>query len=282
MSKKLITKKQQQILTLILAFRFINSKQLQKFLGHTDHRRINSWLKDLADKEYIVRDYHPVFGTLTKPAVCYLSLLGRRYLRDSLFFDDNKYLMTLRGDKKRSKAFRIKCQLIADFYLTLFEGKEKAFISSIQDYLHDGVILPSHAYQFFTPAFYHELDFVLLPYFKPDAYIYQHTKKGIIHTCIFALDAYIPRLMLHYLLKRLFQAFDEAHLEDDVASLHFYFVCPNNIVIIYLKRLLRSFLGRYYKSKPLLFYFATRNELSKKKEGNIEEVRWQVVSSRDY
>ena len=52
---KLITKKQETILTLIFTFRFINSKQIQEFLQHKDHRRINSWLKDLTEKEYVER-----------------------------------------------------------------------------------------------------------------------------------------------------------------------------------------------------------------------------------
>src|SRR5260370_33634477 len=103
MSKKLITNKQQNILILLLTFRFINSKQIQQFLNHKDHRRINAWLKDLAEKQYIVREYKPIYGTLTKPAVCYLSLLGRQYIRDVLYFTDDTYLTRLRGDKESSK-----------------------------------------------------------------------------------------------------------------------------------------------------------------------------------
>lgn len=55
MAKKLLTKIQQTILTLLFTFRFINSKQIQQFLQHKDHKRINSWLKDLEEKGYIVR-----------------------------------------------------------------------------------------------------------------------------------------------------------------------------------------------------------------------------------
>jgi hypothetical protein len=172
MTKKIITKKQQAILSLILTFRFINSKQIQQFLGHKDHRRINAWLKDLAEKQYIIREYKPVFGTLTKPAVCYLSLLGRQYIRDTLFFMDDKYLTRLRGDKERSKSFRIRCQFIADFYLIIFKGKEKELVTSIDEILKDGVTVKPNTFQFFTPAFYSEIAFVLLAYLKPDAYIY--------------------------------------------------------------------------------------------------------------
>ncbi len=282
MSKKIITKKQETILTLILIFRFINSKQIQQFLGHKDHRRINSWLKDLAEKQYIIREYKPVFGTLTKPAVCYLSLLGRQYIRDTLYFMNNTYLVRLRGDKERSKSFRIRCQLIADFYLIIFAGKEKELVTSIEEYLKEGVTIKSNIHQFFTPAFYSELEFVLLSHLKPDAYVYKQTKTGITHSCIFVLDAYIPRLMLQYTLKRIFQALDEENWEDDgIASLHLYFVCPNNMVIIYLRKLLKSFMERYYGNIPLLFHFATINQLYKRKTEKSVKTDWITVSSND-
>ncbi len=51
MAKKIVTKKQEEILQLLYIFRFLNSRQVQEFLGHKDHRRINSWLKDLVKKE---------------------------------------------------------------------------------------------------------------------------------------------------------------------------------------------------------------------------------------
>ncbi len=282
MSKRFITKKQETILLLILTFRFINSKQIQQFLGHKDHRRINAWLKDLAEKHYIVREYKPVFGTLTKPAVCYLSLLGRQYIRNTLFFMDDKYLVRLRDDTKRSKSFKVKCQLIADFYLIIYVGKEKELVTSIEEIVKEGVTMKPKVLQFFTPAFFSELDFVLLAHLKPDAYVSKQTKTGIVHTCIFVLDAYIPRLMLHYLLKRIFQALDEETWEDDeVASLHLYFVCPNNMVIIYLRRLLSSFMESYYGSKPLMFHFATRNQLYKQKREKLTNTGWITVSSTD-
>src|SRR3989337_671088 len=103
MSKKIMTNKQNTILTLLLTFRFLNSKQIQQFLNHKDHRRINSWLKDLTDKEYIERDFRPVYGNLTKPAVFNLSPIGRKYMRETYWIVSRKYLGKLREDKDRSK-----------------------------------------------------------------------------------------------------------------------------------------------------------------------------------
>ena len=47
-----ITPKQQEIPKLIYKFRFLNRIQIQTLLNHKDKRRINSWLKDLSEKEY--------------------------------------------------------------------------------------------------------------------------------------------------------------------------------------------------------------------------------------
>src|SRR5258708_26470394 len=102
MSKKIITNKQNTIITLLLTFRFLNSKQIQQFLNHKDHRRINGWLKDLNEKEYIERDFTPIYGILTKPAIYFLSPKGRKHVRDSRWDVSSKYLGRLREDIKRS------------------------------------------------------------------------------------------------------------------------------------------------------------------------------------
>lgn len=283
MIKKILTKKQQTILTLILTFRFINSKQIQQFLGHKDHRRVNAWLKDLMEKQYVNRDYMPIFGTLTKPAIYSLATLGRQYIREIFNPWDTTYLKRLRDDTKRSKAFKIKCQLIADCYLILFTGKEKELIGSIYQILTEGVELKANTLQFFTPAFYSELayDFPLLLHLKPDAYVYKRTKKGIDHTCIYVIDAYVPRLTLQYMLKNIFKILDQESWEkEDVLSLQLYIICPSNMVIVYLRRLLKSFLDRYYGSTPLLFHFATRNQLYKRKQEKSQKTDWITVSSQ--
>src|SRR5579864_1383619 len=117
MAKKIITKKQHIILLLIYIFRFVNRKQIQEFLDHRDHRRINAWLKDLTTKQYIERDFKVVYGILTKPAVYNLTTKGRKYIKESFRYHMPVYLKRIARDKDASKAFRIKCQIIADWYL---------------------------------------------------------------------------------------------------------------------------------------------------------------------
>ncbi len=295
MAKMILTKKQKLILMLLYCFRFLNSKQIQEFLGHKDHRRINSWLKDLAEKGYIVRDFKPIFGTLTKPAVCYLAASGRGYIRNGHPYRFPKYLKRIARDKKASKAFRIRCQIIADWYLMLFPNTNKVKTKTktgiaIVDYLETQLTtdipeskekLPINISQFFTPAYLPSS--VLLEKIKPDAYLRKRTTKGVTHGFLFVLDAYIPRFLLRYSLKRIFDSLDEEYWEQEsIHSLKFYFLCPNNVIIVYLRRLLPSFLESYYGETPLQFHFATRNQLYKRKNGDTEKINWLSFSSEDY
>lgn len=282
MSKKIITKKQQTILTLILTFRFINSKQIQKFLQHKGHRRSNEWLKDLVKKGYIDMDFKPVFGTLTKPAIYNLTTLGRSHIRNTYTHVSRKYLSRLRDDSERSKAYRIKCQIIADFYIIVFSGQIPEFVKIIEEILTNRVKLYYNKFQFFTQAFYDQLDFVLLPLLKPDAYVYMRRKDGITHTSIYVLDAYIPRMMLRYSILNIFTVLNDEYWEDEsIDTLQFYFVCPNNVIIVYLKRLLPSFLEKYYGGKEIIFHFATRNQLYNRQKYKTK-TGWITISSKDY
>lgn len=283
MSKKLITNKQNTILTLLLTFRFLNSKQIQQFLNHKDHRRINGWLKDLTDKGYIERDFTPIYGILTKPAVFNLSPLGRKYIRDTYQDVSRKYLGKLREDVKRSKAFRTKCQVLADIYLAHYPDKVDKLIEEITEYLNEGVLLEDNKSQFFTPAFYEDLEEIIpILKLKPDAYMYEKDKEGITHCVFYVLDSYVPRLMLQYFLKNIFTTLDEEYWEEDnIHSLQIYVLCPNNMVIIYLRRLLKSFLERYYGGKELIFHFATRNQLAKRIKTKSGKTGWITVSSED-
>lgn len=299
MSKKIVTNKEKVIQTLIYTFRFINSKQIQQFLNHKDHRRINGWLKDLVDKGYIERDYKPIYGILTKPAVYSLTALGRKYIRHAYGYFFPKYLKRMARDNKASKSFKIRCQIIADWYLTLFpapkntEGEKKTQTKTgidILDYLiielttdkgDEEEKIPINKLQFFTPAFFPS--FILLEKIKPDAYLRRRTTKGIVHGLLFVLDAYIPRFVLRYAIKRIFDTLDEEYWEDEsILSLQFYFLCPNNKIIIYLRRLLPSFIERYYGGKKLTFFLATRNQLYNKKNGKTETIKWATFPSMDY
>ncbi len=295
MSKKIITNKQKIIQTLLYTFRFLNSKQIQKFLQHKDHRRINKWLKDLSDKQYIERDFKPIFGTLTKPAVYNLAAKGRGYIRNAYTYHFPRYLKRIARDNKASKSFRIRCQIIADYYLLLFppEQRNNQAKTTIGIDIIDHLVIqlttdmdekkekiPMNTLQFFTPAYFPP--FVLLEGIKPDAYIRKRTTRGIRHTFLFVIDAYIPRFLLRYSLKHIFDTLDEEYWEDEsIHSLQFYFLCPNHKIIIYLRRTLPSFLENYYGSHEIIFYFGTRNQLYEGLKNPEKEIKWITISSKE-
>jgi len=277
-----LTKKQQTILTLLFTFRFINSKQIQQLLNHKDHRRINSWLKDLVEKEYIGRDFQPIFGTLTKPAVYFLSVKGRDFIRKTFFVDDI-YLARLREDKKRFKSFRIRCQIVVDCFLLLFSDQVIEYPGVISKWLDTGFMLnTSKQFQFVTPAFYEDLDCTLTSLLKPDAYVYLKNTDGINHLFFSILDAYIPKMMIRNKVQHIFTTLDEERWEDDtIRSLQFYVICPNNVIIIYLKRMLTTLLEGYYGKAELSFNLATRNQLNKRKGNPTAPTGWVTISSVD-
>ena len=277
-----ITKRQQTILTILFTFRFINSKQIQQLLNHKDHRRINSWLKDLVEKEYIERDFQPVFGTLTKPAIYFLSVKGRDFIRKTYFVDDI-YLARLREDRKRSKSFRIRCQIVADCFLILIPDQVADYIRVFEKWLSHGVtFIKSKQFQLVTPAYFEELDFELLTTLKPDIYGYLKQPSGITNALFYVLDAYIPRMMLRNIIRKIFTTLDEENWENEnIRSLQFYFVCPNNVIIIYLKRLLPTLLEGYYGKAELSFHFATRNQIYKRRDNKTTITGWISISSKD-
>lgn len=123
-----ITDKQKEIMDLIFRFRFVNRYQIQKLLHHKDPKRINAWLKDLVDKNYLGRIYSHKLLENTKPAIYYLNNNGIVWVRykPGLGLDgelDFKYLKKFYQDKHASLTFINHCIALCEFY-TQFKGYE--------------------------------------------------------------------------------------------------------------------------------------------------------------
>lgn len=116
----LITKTQKQIIFLLLKFRFITISQLQKYLNHKNHHRINEWLNDLEDKKYIsvIKDAK----NITKSHIFCLNTQARHILKEGCNED---FLNRLYKEKKLSVAFKNHCLFIVDIYLFFLSQKEK-------------------------------------------------------------------------------------------------------------------------------------------------------------
>ena len=112
------TNKQQEILKYLYHFRFLNRIQIQALLKHKDYKTIYLWLKDLTEKEYIIRIYSTKFPDNTKPAIYYIGSNGIKFLR--LNTDCPKeQINKLWREKDRQQTFISNCQLLADVYIDL-------------------------------------------------------------------------------------------------------------------------------------------------------------------
>lgn len=113
------TPKEQEIIRQQYMYRFLNSKQIQKFLNHKNRKTINTWLPDLVQKGYLNRMYDPTsFLGRTQPAIYYLGINGIRWLKTQAEYDP-AVLQKLYRDKNRSDIFISTCQLVADICLDL-------------------------------------------------------------------------------------------------------------------------------------------------------------------
>ncbi|HUD44445.1 MAG TPA: replication-relaxation family protein [Patescibacteria group bacterium] len=113
MTQTTITKKQQEILTLLPRFRFLNRLQIQSLLHHKDENRINIWLKDLVENHYIKRLYdNGIVGKNRIPAVFYLDTLGIRFVKGLGWYEKDT-INKLYRDKNRTENFRNHCLTLA-------------------------------------------------------------------------------------------------------------------------------------------------------------------------
>jgi len=117
-----ITKTQKQILLFLLKFRFTTVSQLQKYLNHKNHHRINNWLTDLKDKKYICVNKDS--KDITKPYIYCLNTQARHILRQNI--DISKiFLNRLYKEKNLTNIFKNHCLFIVDVYLFFLTHKEK-------------------------------------------------------------------------------------------------------------------------------------------------------------
>jgi len=113
-----ITKQQQTILLLLYRFRFLNRIHIQTLLNHKTFNRINVWLKDLTEKNYIGKIVDTESKINIIPSKYYLSVNAIRYLKTQPNCE-LKYLSKLYRENKRSEAFIDQCLFIADIYIYL-------------------------------------------------------------------------------------------------------------------------------------------------------------------
>lgn len=76
------TPKQETIINYIYQFRFLNRIQIQTLMHHKDYKRINAWLKELTEENFLGRIYSKRLLENTKPAIYYLSGKGIKFMHE--------------------------------------------------------------------------------------------------------------------------------------------------------------------------------------------------------
>lgn len=223
-----ITSKQQEILTLLYTFRFLDRTHIQILLGHKDKRRILSWLKDLREKSYVDWHYNADdFAAKTKPAIYYLNLNGIRYLRGLNTYPSGE-LRKRYKEPTRTPSFIDKCLLIADCCTALQTQSNKDV-----------------SYGYVTDADYvdqnhndHSLNKL-----KPNLFFTKQQSEMKVSYLLEVFDTTLPRYQLRKRLKDYVDYLaneDWGDTLDEVPTV--LFVCPNTADLLYVKRRVRKLL----------------------------------------
>lgn len=230
MKKIKITPKQHEILILLYRYRFLNRKQIQKFLNHKYPRRINSWLKDMTDKKIINRKYSKKLKENTKPAIYHLSSGSKKILSDSDQIN-KKLLNRVYQEKNRSKKFIKHCLLTTDIFF----------------HLQDQSLVLDNKLHYYTKTDLSIYDY--FPYRLPDAYIVLETNKNDIRRYFLQIiDNKTPRFMLRNRILMYVDYFEDGvwHKKTGYPLPKILIICPNQFIKSYLHKYIGQLLEEEY------------------------------------
>ena len=242
-----ITQKQQEILTLLQRFRFLNRIQIQALLKHKNKKNINTWLQDLNQKEYIERIWSDKVGDNMKPAIYYLAIGGIRYLKTLGYASVE--LNNLRHEKIKSDNFIAKHLLIAEIWLDLKSKSDDKINYAIAT--RSDMTDPNYKYNF-------------LKEIGPDlvfAKISKSTKK------YYLLEIFNSTLPIYSIRKKIQNYVDFYFSNNWEDSTHTDFptvilICPDLSKLIAAKRYAKKILSEYDEIK-LKIQFETQDEVKK-------------------
>ena len=252
-----ITNKQIEILNLIYKHRFLNRIQIQQFLNHKDHRRINSWLKDLTEKEYINRKNSNSVISMT-PTIYYAGINAIRYYK-SQGEDNANYLKKLYRDNERSQSFINEQIFVADICLTLTAINYKGEIK----------------YSFVTAA-----DCTSNPEYKfmedlsPQLIFTKKTKAESKQYVLVLLDSASPKYMIKKKMKHYIEFFFTNEWEENLGQPFptVLFSCETKALMIFAKRTTTKLLDDYQEPEDFEAWFATRDDIQ---DNGINKNIWE-------
>ncbi len=255
-----ITKKQIEILSLIHQFRYLNRIQIQDFLNHKDYKRINSWLKDLNEKQYLNRIYSNSIGQNTKPAIYYTGINAIKFYKTKDLYN-NKYLKKLYRDSKRSYGFIEKQLFIADICLKFKKINTKG----------------ETKYQFVTAADVTSNSlYSFMEDLSPQLIFTKKTKTEYKQYVLVLLDSITPQHMVKKKIKNYIGLFYsnewEEHTKNSFPTV--LFACQTKSLLIFAKRATKKLLDDYQNPEDLELWFATIEDI---KESGIMAEIWEEI-----
>ncbi|OQB72554.1 MAG: hypothetical protein BWX92_03602 [Deltaproteobacteria bacterium ADurb.Bin135] len=258
MTSPKITNKQTEILTLIFQFRFLNRTQIQQLLNHKDPKTINTWLKDLTEKQFLNRIYENTIGANTKPAIYYAGINAIRYYK-SLGQDNNPYLKKLYRDNERSQSFIDEQIFIADICLDFLEINAKGEINYTFETAAGVTSNPLY-------SFMEDL--------SPQLIFTKESKAEFKQYILVQLDSVSPKYMIKKRLKNYIEFFFTNEWEENTNKSFptILFTCQTMTLMIYAKRTMKGLLNDYQEPEDFDAWFSTNDKI---REQGISAEIWE-------
>ncbi len=245
-----ITKKQEEIITFIPRFRFMDRTHIQSFLKHKDKRRINSWVKDLTEKEYIRRIYdNQIIGTNRIPAIFSLENNGVRFIKDQGIYN-NSFIHRLYWDKDRSESFIERSLLVATIGCEL--EKKNSDILHYEYKTESDTCDPDNPFHFLKSSQI------------PLDLVFSKKEKGkrIKYFLLTLFDVTLPRYRIRKRIRDYKEFYFSNDWEDNMDAPFpiLFFVFKTKERMIYAKRYTKTLFDDD-KPRNLSFYFATTDDV---------------------
>lgn len=248
-----ITYKQQELIELLYKYRFLNRIQLQAFIRHKDYKRINVWLKDLTEKQYVERIYSTDFAEKTKPAIYYLGINSIRFLREWGTYPNDELRKRYREDE-RSQTYLDRCSLIANCALALDAADGRYLPRATGDIIYNYFYETEADY--LQESFYHEL--VGSEYIRPHLCIAKLKHEGSNEPVteksylLEVIDPTLPRYRMRKRLSNYVEFLSTGEWDDtlgkyDEPTPTILLVCPRITDLIYAKRHTRRLLAEEWE-----------------------------------
>lgn len=262
-----ITTKQEEIITLIYKYKFLNRIQIQSFLKHKDHRRINSWLKDLTEKQYLKKIWSNGYFERTRPSIYYLApnslnFLSKRYFITPRYFPK----IAVEAEASPSEHYITDALLLADLSLAFLNENKEAANSLIVTKTE--LAEPYSDYCFRAEA-----------KIKPNLLLAKRASANSMTKYYFleVTEKYSSFALIRNKIKRYFEMYYSNKWEDDVGGKFptLLFVCPSLYLLIYAKRYARRIGAEEYHDADFAIQFALLENI---KTRGFKETTWETVN----